>query len=194
MKKNVLFGILALLLLAQPIAAQNKFGISFQYNSGEFIYFKPLIGTSSVNSEWALGFGADYGYKLNKHFWFETGFSYLKVNSEITPAFTGEEVLPYSVQTSWLDFPALLRADPLSWFYVKTGLDFVMQLSNTGGVSDQTGVGAQFAFGFDIPFSKSIHLELESGLKVLSLLPFSGGSNQRHYVDPFLNVRISYWK
>ena len=197
MKNIILLVLLAFasISFAQDGLTKQKYGFEFQSNSGEFIFFKSIMGAAGTNSQWSPAFGLHYGYNFKKRSWFETGVLYQKVKSEITPAPTGLPVTPYSVKTDWLEIPFQVRQYFVTWFYAKAGLNMIIQISSsTSTIDNQSGLGISGAAGFDFRLKKSLHLEIEPGIKVLSIVPFASSGYQRHYFAPFLGFRLSYHK
>jgi len=191
----VLF-LISLTLSAQENNTKSKFGLESKFNFGEFIFFNQMDGSAGINSDCASSFGISYSYNFKNNFWFETGLLYQKVESEITPAPTALPVQPYSAEIWWMEIPMYFRMDLKPWFFFKGGAILALQSeeSLSTSLNNQGGWGVFMGMGFNIPMYKAIRLELESGIKVLSVLSFKSISNNRHYVAPTLGVRITYRK
>ncbi len=188
-----LFAFLSFSLNAQEIKKQNKFGFSFDYNAAEFIYFQGIDGAAGIDSQPSLSYGISYSQAISLKMNILFGLQYQAVKSEITPAPTGEFQETHHVKSHWIEFPVLMQSYLSKRFYLKYGIDWIAQgFRSAYGPDNQSGLGLMGALGIDIAISKKLQLELEPGVKVLSLFPFTHSGYQEHFVATTLGLKVYY--
>jgi hypothetical protein len=190
---SILFAFLAFSLNAQDIQKHNKFGFAFDYNVAEFIYFQGIEGAAGVESQPSLSCGISYAQTISLKMNILFGLQYQVVKSEITPAPTGEPQDTHYVKSHWIESPVLIQSYLSKRFYLKYGIDMIAQgFRSAYGPDNQSGLGLIGGFGIDIAISKKLQLELEPGLKVLSLFPFTHSGYQEHFVATTLGLKVYY--
>ena len=201
MKNRMLF-LMSMLLCFLYLTAQErtehknfgKIGVSYSsFGTNDLIYFEPLDGAPTYNSDYFYALALNYVYPLNKWVNFETGIEYAKhriiIEPNLPPNYNASS---YTANFSLLEIPFSVRLDFLKYFFLNTGIFVNMDLSSNNSVDSQSGIGVMAGIAAKYDFKFGLSIFVNPYLKAHSLIAFQKDNHQLHLMESGIRLGISY--
>ncbi|HEY0741054.1 MAG TPA: hypothetical protein VGD40_06300 [Chryseosolibacter sp.] len=170
MKTLIIIGLLIAISIHASIAQKNRFGISGGIGNG-IIMKQALEGGAGydLNSSFSLGF--QYERKLSGPLYFMAGGTWYKSSVFVTPSFQPGLNMPassYDLQVIYL--PIMLKLEFAKYLFVNGGLIADVDVTPNRYITNQSGVGAGFGIGAQVPIRKKFLVQLNPYLNFHGLL------------------------
>lgn len=182
--KKFKLALLILVISGFPVFAQENespdadhFLIGLYYAGfGENDIFRSdeLDGAPSFNGKNYFSLGINSVLALNRWLNFESGVGFVRHRYTVTPNLPptyDNETKEYSL--SILEIPVTLRATILRYGFVNGGMLVDMDLSGSGEVDSQTGLGWVMGLGLQYTFKKGIMVYVNPYAKTHAFVPFT---------------------
>lgn len=186
----------SVLVFAQPITntIKQKFEVSASlFGENDVIQFQDLVGAASYEGVSHFSVGLSYLRALNSLLDWQTGLEYthhkVQINSNVDPvmgAVSREEQLNLVV------IPIGVRLNFLKYFFLDGGALLDLDLTSSGSIDSQSGVGINFGVGCLVPVIPRLSFVLKANTRAHALVPFSSEKYHERLLENGIHFGLSY--
>lgn len=178
--------------IARGQVSRQNLGVSMAVSNNAIVQYSPMVGNGSVKDLSSSKFGVSYTFQQHQYLGFETGFHLITQRYKLTPAFTGVPQPPKAHEFRIISLPAQVRYSFLKFLYLHGGLILDVDVKNSGGVNDQSGVGLGMGAGGEYFFKNSIGFFINPQIAQHGVVSFSDVKSPRKLAESNLTFGISY--
>jgi hypothetical protein len=201
MRKSIVV-LLSFLMINQFAAAQEnapqllngKIGLTFSsFGENQVFRFSEMDGAPSFDSDYFRALGISWVYPVNSWLEFETGIEYAEHQITINPNLPPDsDNTSRPADFSLINVPFSVRANFLKYFFMNGGFILDVDVSASGSIDSQTGIGTLLGFAAKYDFSFGVTAFVNPYFKIHSIIPFQDAEHHQRVWENGVRLGLTY--
>ena len=184
------------LSFAQPSKSAEKQKLELTtslFGENDLIQFQDLVGAPSYDGVSYFFVGLTYLRSINLLLEWQTGIEYAHHKVQINPN-VGPDVNAVSreEQLDLVVIPIGVRLNFLKYFFLDGGALLDLDLTSSGSVDSQSGVGINLGVGCSVPVVPRLSFVLKANARAHALVPFSSEKYHERLLENGVHLGLSY--